>query len=157
VTDVQKLEATVNGMHILSKDKFNCTTCALGKMTQYRSREPDKKAKQPLDLVHCDVVGPIDPAAKGGFRYSISFIDDYSGALRVYLIRSKSDTVQAMKRYMAETARYGRIKSLRCDHGTEFTNNEFRTLLIENKIKQEFSAPHSPHQNGTVERSQIHF
>lgn len=42
VTDVQKLEATANGMHILSKDKFNCTTCALGKMTQYKSREPDK-------------------------------------------------------------------------------------------------------------------
>jgi len=45
VTDVQKLEATVNGMHILRKDKFNCTTCALGKMTQYRNREPDKKVK----------------------------------------------------------------------------------------------------------------
>jgi len=153
VADVQKLEATVDGMHILSKEKFSCTTCVLGKMTQYRNRKPDKKAKQPLDLVHCDLVGPIDPAAKGGYRYSISFIDDYSGALRIYLIRNKSDTVHAMKRYLAETAPYGNIKRLRCHHGTEFTNQEFRTLLIESKIKHEFSAPYSPHQNGTVERS----
>lgn len=33
VADVQKLEATVDGMHILSKEKFSCTTCVLGKMT----------------------------------------------------------------------------------------------------------------------------
>ncbi|XP_037789965.1 uncharacterized protein LOC119585366 [Penaeus monodon] len=47
---------------------------------------------------------------------------------------------------------YGNMKRLRCDHGTEFTNQEFRILPIENKIKQEFSAPYSPHQNGTAER-----
>lgn len=83
VTSVQKLYAIVDGMHILNKDKFNCTTCVLGKMTQYRNREPEKRAKQPLNLV-----GPIGPVVKGDYRYSISFIDEYSGALRIYLIKS---------------------------------------------------------------------
>ena len=67
----------------------------LGKMSQYRSRQPDRKASKKLDLVHCDIAGPIDPPAKEGFRYSISFVDDYSGAITVYLLKNKSDTVTA--------------------------------------------------------------
>jgi len=32
-------------------------------------------------------------------------------------------------------------------------SNEFQTLLVKNQIKHETSAPYSPHQNGTAERS----
>ena len=153
VNDVQRLEAAVDGMKISNKDKFNCPTCILGKMTQSRNREPDQKATQRLELVHCDLAGPIDPISLGGFKYCMSYVDDYSGVIKIYLLKQKSDAVLAMKSFLAETAQYGSIKRLRCDQGTEFTSNVFKSLLIENKIKQEFSAPYSPHQNGTVERS----
>lgn len=56
----KKREATVYGMHIRRKDRFSCTTCDLGKMTPYRNREADTKAKQPLHLVHCDVDGLME-------------------------------------------------------------------------------------------------
>ena len=42
---------------------------------------------------------------------------------------------------------------MRSDNGTEFTSEDFKSLLIKNRIKQEFSAPYSPHQNGKVERT----
>ena len=58
-----------------------------------------------------------------------------------------------MKVFLAEIAPIGEVKRLRCDNGTEYTSAEFKNLLKENKIKQEFSSPHSPHQNGTVERA----
>ena len=51
----------------------------MGKMSQHRSREPDERATCPLELVHCDLAGPVDPTAKYGFRYALSFVDDYSG------------------------------------------------------------------------------
>ena len=151
--DVLKLGDVVDGMKISSKTNFDCETCTLGKMSQYRSRQPDRKASKKLDLVHCDIAGPIDPPAKEGFRYSISFVDEYSGAITVYLLKNKSDMITAMERFLADTAPYGTVKRLRTDNGTEFTSEEFKNLVVKNRIKHEFSAPYSPHQNGTVERS----
>lgn len=72
VTDVQFFKATVDSMHILSKDKL---TVQLDKIARYRNSEPDIEAEQPLDLVHCDVLAPTDPVVKEAHRYSISFLD----------------------------------------------------------------------------------
>ena len=47
---------------------------------------------------------------------------------------------------------YGSVKCLRSDNGGEFISGKFKTLLSENKIKHETSAPYSTHQNGTAER-----
>ena len=46
--DVIKLEEVVDGMKISSKKEFECDTCIRGKMSQYRSREPDRRATCPL-------------------------------------------------------------------------------------------------------------
>ena len=77
--DLVKLENDVNGMKISSKEKYDCETCAVGKMFQYRNREADKRATSRLELVHCELSRPIDPIAREGFRYSISFVDNYNG------------------------------------------------------------------------------
>lgn len=63
-------------------------------MSQYRSREADKRATCQLELVHCDLSGPIDPVAREGFRYAISFVDDYSGIIMVYFLKCKRDSWQ---------------------------------------------------------------
>jgi len=47
----------------------------------------------------------------------------------------------------------GDVKRVRSDNGGEFTSAEFSDLLVNNQIKHEKSAPYSPHQNGTAERS----
>ena len=151
--DLLKLENVVEGMKISSKDKLECEICAIGKMSQYRNREPDKRATTRLALVHCDLAGPIDPVAREGFRYSISFVDDYTGTIMVYFLKNKSDTVAAMERFLADVSPFGIVSCIRTDNGTEFTAKGFKDLLVKNAIKHEFTAPYSPHQNGTVERS----
>ena len=153
VKDLLKLPDVVDGMKISDKGNVDCDICAKGKMCQFRNREADIRATQQLQLVHCDLSGPIDPVARGGFRYVISFVDDYSGLIVLYLLKCKSDAVKATEKFLADTSPYGSVKRFRTDNGTEFTSQDFRTLLIKNCIKHEFSAPYSPHQNGTVERS----
>ena len=153
VRDVIKLESVVEGMKIIGKSNFDCKTCVMGKMTQFRNREADKRATCQLELVHCDLAGPIDPIAREGFRYVISFVDDFSGLIIVYFLKAKSDAVTATEKFLADIAPYGSVKRLRTDNGTEFSSSSFRTLMTKNLIKHEFSAPYSPHQNGTVERS----
>lgn len=67
-------------------------------------------------------------------------------------MKQKSDALNATKKFLADTSSYGVVKRLRCDTGGEFTSSEFKEFLVSNKIKQEFSSPNSPHQNGTAER-----
>jgi len=45
------------------------------------------------------------------------------------------------------------VKRLRSDNGTEFISEEYQSLLRDNAIKHERSAPYSPLQNGTAERN----
>ena len=58
----------------------------------------------------------------------------------------KSETVMATERFLAIIVSFGTVKHLWTESGVEYVSSGL-------KIKQEYSAPHSPHQNGTVERS----
>ena len=151
LTDV-KGRKVVDGKNISSTDKFNCETCVMSKQTLTRSREPRLRTKNRLDLVHTDVVGPIEPMAKDGFRFGITFTDDYSGLIFVYFLKHKNQAVKALEQFLADTAPYGKTKCIRSDNGTEYTCKEFQDVLRKNLIKHETSAPYSPHQNGTAER-----
>ena len=153
VADIIKAENVVNGMRITDKKKFDCSTCIKSKMTQNFNREPDDRATKPLELVHSDLAGPIDPIARDGYRYAISFVDDYSGAISVYFLKSKNEATAAAEKFLSDSSPYGSVRRLRTDNGTEYTCAEFKSLMLKNKIKHEFSAPYSPHQNGTAERN----
>ena len=54
---------------------------------------------------------------------------------------------------MILVAPYGHVKCLRTNNGTEFISEPFQRLNVLNRIKHRQSAPYSPHQNGTTERS----
>ena len=149
-------------MKITNKNKFQCTYCIEGKMTNKMNSNADPKATSPLQKVHTNLCGPITPASINGSKYAIVFVDDFSGMIVVYFIKQKSDTTRATARYLADMAPYGhvecirtdgRVKCIRSDNGGEFTSKEYGDLLIQNKIKHEFSSPYSPHQNGTAERA----
>ena len=168
VKDICKMEKVVKGMKISNHDEFQCETCTLAKQTNTRNRNPDVRAKEPFELIHTDLSGPIDPISKNGHKYAIVFTDDYSGCIFTYFIKEKSDATRATEKFLADISPYGKIKSLcfhedlfptgniqrlRSDNGGEFTSHEFQSLMLKNQIKHEKSAPYSPHQNGTAERS----
>jgi len=113
VKDVKKLESVVDGMKISDKVENDCEVCIKGKLTQGKSKVPDAKASAALELVHCDLAGPMDPTSREGFRYTLGFTDDYSGLVSVYFLKGKDDTVEATKRFIADVAPYGSIKRLR--------------------------------------------
>ena len=152
VADIMKLEGLVDGMKISNKDNPHCSSCVLGKQTVNRSRKADLRAEQPMEFVHSDLSGPITPVAKDGYRYAMSFTDDYSSAIYIYFLRVKDDAVDALKQFLADCAPFGKVKRLRADNGGEYLSQEFKNVLIEREIKWESSAPYCPSQNGTAER-----
>ena len=151
--DLRKLEGVVEGMRVTNYEEIECTLCTEGKMCQMRNKAPDVRAKAPLDFVHCDLTGPIDPIGRDGFRYALSFVDDFAGNSMIYFLKSKSDAPETLQQFLADCAPLGKVKRLRSDNGTEFLSQHFQSILRENNARHETSAPYSPHQNGTVERA----
>ena len=122
-------------------------------MSQTRNRNPDTRAKAPLELVHTDLAGPITPVGKDGFIYAMSFVDDYSGVIMIYFLKNKTDAIGATQQFLADIAPIGKVKCIRSDNGGEFISSKFKSILRENQIKHQTCAPYSPHQNGTAERA----
>ena len=153
VKDLQKLSDVVKGMKISGDRYSECSICNQGIRCQIRNREPDEKAKLPLDFVHCDLAGPIDPIARGDCKYKLCFVDDFTGIHMIYFLKQKSDTFEVTQQFLADSAPFVIVKCIRSDSTGTFTSANVRSLFRKNKMKHETCASYSPHQNGTVERS----
>ena len=57
----------------------------------------EHKTKGTLDYIHSDLWGPDQTATRGGARYFLSLIDDYSRKLWVYVLKSKDQAFEVFK------------------------------------------------------------
>lgn len=108
-----------------------------------------------LELVHADVMGPINPMSRGGNKFVVVFTDDYSRYCEVNVIRYKSEVFQNFVDYKNKVERRfnRKLKVLRTDGGGEFINKEFNEYLRINGIERELTCPYTPEQNGVAERT----
>ena len=108
-----------------------CESCLEGKMTKRPFSAKGYRAKELLELVHSDLCGPMTTRARGGFEYFMTFIDDYSRYVYIYLMHHESEAFEKFKVYRAEVEKHqGKsIKTLRSDRGGEYLLGEFRQYL----------------------------
>ena len=72
-------------------DFDTCVDCIKGKLTaKVRNAKVDRSTEL-LRVIHTDICGSFTPLAIGGYKYFITFIDDYSRYGFVELIREKSE------------------------------------------------------------------
>ena len=64
-------------------------------------------------------------------------------------MRNKSEVIDKFKEYIAEN---GTPRTLRSDNGAEYTSRKFKEFCRDLKVKQEFTVPETPQQNGVAER-----
>ncbi|GMF11896.1 unnamed protein product [Phytophthora lilii] len=86
------------------QDDGICGGCARGKMltSPFAHRSGSEvKTYQPSEIVHSNVMGPIKPVSKGGARYMLTFIDDFTRFVHVYLISSKAVVFDKFEEYFA--------------------------------------------------------
>lgn len=55
-----------------------CSACCKAKLHQLPSSSATSHSTKPLQLIFSDVWGPAPVLSRGGFRYYVSFLDDYS-------------------------------------------------------------------------------
>ncbi|KAJ9542184.1 hypothetical protein OSB04_028690 [Centaurea solstitialis] len=132
----------------------NCESCLSGKMTKEPFNKDNERASYLLEIVHTDVCGPFSHEARGGYRYFITFTDNFSRYGYVYLMRHKSESFEKFREYHNEVQNQldRKIKFLRSDRGGEYLSQEFANHLIECGIVSQLTPPYTPQMNGVSER-----
>jgi hypothetical protein len=148
----------VSGMN-LGKEQTSlpfCEGCVEGK--QHRAPFPKDgatRATKPLEIVHSDVCGPMRTTSMGGARYFVTFIDDFSRRVWIYMLKTKGECLEKFKEFkaLAEKQSEHKIKVFRSDNGGEFISKGFRRFLKDHGIQRQTSTPYTPEQNGVAERA----
>jgi hypothetical protein len=74
-----------------------------------------------FDIVHSDVWGPTIESFDG-YKYFVSFVDDFSRVTWIYLLKLKSEVMHVFQNFhmLVMTQFFTKIKILRSDNDTEF-------------------------------------
>ena len=146
----------VTGLDISSKSELTfCECCVQGKSHRLPFQQSSvKRTSNPLELIHSDVCGKVGTQSLGSGEYFVTFLDDHTRYVWVYILKQKREVLQRLREWKAlvEKSSGRKIKIFRTDNGGEYTSAEFSTYLIQEGIKQEPTTPHTPQQNGAAER-----
>ena len=156
--NLQKLakHELVNGFDFdMTKEINFCESCVEGK--HHRRHFPTiggKRSVEPLGLVHSDVCGKISTESLSGAEYFLTFIDDTTRYVWVYVLKRKDQVFERFLEWKAlvEKSTGRKLKALRTDNGGEYTSTEFETYLKKEGVWHELTVPKTPEQNGVAER-----
>ena len=153
--NVSDLRVVLKEFNIATDDKeFECKYCLLAKMTRQPHPPRQIESTRPLELIHTDLSGIIRTFSTGGFRYYLTFIDDFSRYATVYLLKSKEEVYMKFDHFkrFVENKFERKIKRLRSDNGTEYINENFEKLVSDSGIDHERTQINTAQQNGVAER-----
>ena len=132
-----------------------CESCVQGKSHRLPFQVSTvKRADHPLELIHSDVCGKIGTQSLGGGEYFVTFVDDHTRHVWIYILKHKGEVLQRFQEWkaMVEKSSGRKVKTLRSDNGGEYTSTEFTSYLTKEGIKHQVTTPHTPQQNGVAER-----
>ncbi|CAI7881537.1 unnamed protein product [Closterium sp. NIES-53] len=137
-----------------------CVSCVEGRQhaAPHSSEFPPTEA--PLQTLHMDVWGPARVRGQGHERYFLLVVDDYSRYTTVFPLCSKGevtevliDWIRAARLRLRES--FGSdfpVLRLHSDRGGEFSSARLGAFCRAQGIRQTFTLPVSPQQNGIAER-----
>jgi len=134
----------VTGMYNVQQPSKVCDSCCESKQPRksYNTEIPTKSLAT-LNLVYTDVCGPFEKFSLGGSSYFVSFIDDYTRKVWIYLLSRKSEAFLTFKKFkvMVETQSGNKIQRLKSDGGGKYTSHEFKKFCEDGGIIHEITPP----------------
>ncbi|CAI7893133.1 unnamed protein product, partial [Closterium sp. NIES-54] len=137
-----------------------CVPCVEGRQraAPHSSEFPPTEAL--LQTLHMDVWGPARVRGQGHERYFLLVVDDYSRYTTVFPLHSKGDVTEVLIDWIRVARLQLRerfdsdfpVLRLHSDRGGEFSSARLGAFCPAQGIRQTFTLPASPQQNGIAER-----
>ncbi|KAL8134728.1 hypothetical protein AgCh_009662 [Apium graveolens] len=121
--------------------------------TSFKSKN-ESSILQPYHLVHIYLFGLVNVISIAKKRYALLIVDDYTRYTWVYFLHTKDESPSILLDHVRELEKGStyNVKIIRNDTRTEFKNSTMEEFCKYKGIKQEFSTPRTPQQNGVIER-----
>ncbi|CAI7933604.1 unnamed protein product, partial [Closterium sp. NIES-54] len=137
-----------------------CVPCVEGRQRAAPHSSEFPPTEAPLHTLHMDVWGPARVRGQGHERYFLLVVDDYSRYTTVFPLRSKGDVTEVLIDWIRAARLQLResfgsdfpVLRLHSDKGGEFSSARLGAFCRAQSIRQTFTLPASPQQNGIVER-----
>lgn len=152
-------EELVEGLKLPSGDlskcighQGTCDACMHGKQTASPFKSTHNTCSKPLEVIHMDLMGPIDPETPEGHKYALVILDEYTEYSFVVLIKSKSEAAKEATYILTalQNQQDCKVQFIRTDNGTEF--NGLYKFCREHGAVHQKTAPYAHQQNGKIER-----
>ncbi|CAI7839258.1 unnamed protein product [Closterium sp. NIES-54] len=137
-----------------------CVPCVEGRQRAAPHSSECPPTEAPLQTLHMDVWGPARVRGQGHERYFLLVVDDYSRYTTVFPLRSKGEVTEVLIDWIrAARLRLGEsfgsdfpVLRLHSDRGGEFSSARLGAFCHAQGIRETFTLPASPQQNGIAER-----
>ncbi|CAI7864157.1 unnamed protein product [Closterium sp. NIES-54] len=137
-----------------------CVPCVEGRQRAAPQSSSFPPIEAPLQTFHMDVWGPACVCGQGHERYFLLVVDDYSRYTTVFPLRRKGEVTKVLINWIHGarcqlSESFGSdlpVLRLHSDRGGEFSSDLLRAFCRVEGIRQTFTLPASPQQNGIAER-----
>ncbi|GJR02052.1 putative ribonuclease H-like domain-containing protein [Tanacetum coccineum] len=132
----------------------SCVACRKGKQHRASCKKIEwKNVREPLIASHMTYL-PVSIESINKKKYCLVVTDDCSKFSWVFFLAYKDETYDMLHDLIVglENRLRHKVKTIRCDHGTEFKNQLMNEFCAKKGIKREYSIARTPQQNGVAER-----
>ncbi|CAI7821545.1 unnamed protein product [Closterium sp. NIES-54] len=131
-----------------------CGPCVEGRLRATPHSSSLRPATEPFETLHLDVWGPAARPGPERESFFLVVVDDYSRYTTVFPLAKKSQVTSTLIWWLLTTVdtRGRRVSCLHSDRGGEFCSGVLARFCHEQGIRQSWTIPESPQQNGVAER-----
>ena len=96
----------------------------------------DPRTKSSFEIVHTDVWGPSRSASILGFRYFVTFVDDYSQCTWLFLMKTRAELFSVFQKFHTKirTQFNTSIRILRSDNAKTYFSMSFFSFMSSHEI-----------------------
>ena len=171
IRDMCEVHKHTDGVPKLGVSNVVCRACRLGKAHKLPFKGEFRRAKHVGDVIHSDIVGPIEMSYLRGYRYFVTFQDDCSRYNFVEFMQRKSDLASVFLAFLRRLAEMGGhlkgtlnvhqdelhtfaealtyVKKLHSDQAKEYLRLD---KTLGQSITNTYSPPYTPELNAIAER-----
>ncbi|GJT67063.1 putative ribonuclease H-like domain-containing protein [Tanacetum coccineum] len=138
----------------METEDWECSTSKISTSWASCKKIEERTVREPLELLHMDLFGPVSVESVNRKKYCLVVTDDCSKFSWVFFLAYKDETYDMLHDLIVglENRLRHKVKTIRCDHGTEFKNQLMNEFCAKKGIKREYSIARTPQQNGVAER-----